>query len=355
MEAKVINTISIIIPAYNVQNNIHNTLNSLLVQTVHDFEIIIVNDGSIDNTLSIVENILSKSNFNNYKIINKENGGVSSARNRGISEATGEYIFFLDGDDYVSYDMVGTVKSYINNGKPDVIAWGYNSVREDKSVLSCYFNLYSSELNRMTGMEALKNILIRNRSLRIWTCSAVYKKDLIIDNKLLYTEGCSNGEDQEFTFKALSRANKFCFINKILSFYVQREGSISNSYNINRFDAIAAMNRTARYIRESLLGESEEIAHYIEYNYLIDNYLSIFYSCMEYLLTQKKLSSIQAINYLMNDIDKAYSGLNADINNKIQFITNINLKTKMKYKLFLKNPVFFFNVTNLSRKLKLLK
>ena len=129
--------LSIIIPAYNVQNNIHNTLFSLLNQSNKNFEIILVNDGSTDNTLEVVERILSKNNLINYKIVNKENGGVSSARNVGILEAQGEYLYFLDGDDYVSPNMVSIVNSYIiNNNYPDIIAWGYDNV--DENGLSLY-------------------------------------------------------------------------------------------------------------------------------------------------------------------------------------------------------------------------
>jgi glycosyltransferase involved in cell wall biosynthesis len=150
--------LSIIIPAFNIEKYIGVTLNSLLHQVDQDFEIIIVNDGSTDNTLKVVENIMCNSEFRNYKIINQQNSGVSTARNRGLAEAQGKYVYFLDGDDYVSNHMVSIVKKCIEDEDPDIIAWGYDTVREDKAIISHYFdkhNRIESEL-RMTGIEHYK-------------------------------------------------------------------------------------------------------------------------------------------------------------------------------------------------------
>ena len=95
--------VSVIIPAYNVESQIVRTLESLLNQREKQFEIIVVDDGSTDNTNQVAELMLNESKHKNFKIIKKKNGGVSSARNMGIRESNGEYLLFLDGDDYVSY------------------------------------------------------------------------------------------------------------------------------------------------------------------------------------------------------------------------------------------------------------
>lgn len=346
------NLISIIVPAFNVQNHISLTLNSLLSQDDKEFEIIIINDGSTDDTLKVSEEIMRKSDFSNYKIIDKINGGVSSARNRGIQESTGEYLYFLDGDDYISSDMISTVKSYINVNKTDVIAWGYNLVREDNSTISEYFDTYEFKLSKMTGEEALRFILIKPNVLRIWTCSAVYRKDLIIGNDLFYTKGCSNGEDQEFSYKVLSRAKEVYLINKVLSFYVQRNESISNSYSIKRFDAIFAIDRTANYIKKNSININKEILHNIENNYMIDNYLYNFNSCIYYLCSRESMSIIKAINYLKNDINTAYPGLVNLIEKKIKTVKKVDLLTNFLHKLYLINPVMYVFIMILRRKIK---
>ncbi|MEN3009351.1 glycosyltransferase family A protein, partial [Pseudothermotoga sp.] len=123
--------VTFVVPAYNVERYIPKTLNSLLSQTDKDFEIIVVNDGSTDNTYAVVKDILEKSDFRNYKIITNPNGGPSSARNTGIKEAQGEYIIFLDGDDYVSPNLVERIRKVISTNKVDVICWKFQRVDED--------------------------------------------------------------------------------------------------------------------------------------------------------------------------------------------------------------------------------
>ncbi|NLZ38774.1 MAG: glycosyltransferase [Firmicutes bacterium] len=344
--------LSIIIPAYNVQNNIHNTLFSLLNQSNKNFEIILVNDGSTDNTLEVVERILSKNNLINYKIVNKENGGVSSARNVGILEAQGEYLYFLDGDDYVSPNMVSIVNSYIiNNNYPDIIAWGYDNVDENGNVLREYFDRFDKnkiKLQKMTGLEALENILL-NKTFWIWTCSAVYKKELITYNNLFYSEGCSSGEDHEFIFKALSIAKEVIFVDKVLSFYVQREGSISNSYNIRRFDVVGALQRSANYIK--INANDNILVDYLENNFLVDNFFYNFDSCLRYIYSSKKLTSI--VNFskasrFVNEIEIAYPGLTTKIKKKIiKSIKTAPLKVKIKCCCYLISPLLYIILTNI--------
>lgn len=335
--------LSIIIPAYNVQDNIYNTLNSLLNQTDSDFETILVNDGSIDNTFEVVEDILSKSNFTNYKIINKENGGVSSARNVGIREANGKYLYFLDGDDYVTHDMVSKVKSHISNDYPDIIAWGYDMVNENGTVLTSFFDKFSkykTNSQKLTGIEALEDILL-NKTFWIWTCSAAYKKEFITQNNLLYTEGCTNGEDQEFTFKALSKAKEVIFVDKVLSFYVQREGSISNSYNIKRFDVVDAFERVADYIKMNANNKADMIVNYVANKHLVDNYFYVFNSCSRYIISSEKLLAVKKFNFFINEINKIYPGLTIKIKKKIKSMRTADLKTRVKYHCYLISPLLY--------------
>lgn len=103
--------ISVIIPVYNVEKYIRQCLESVINQTYKNLEIIIVNDGTKDNSMKIVEEYLSDERI---KIINKENGGLSSARNRGMEEATGEYIYFLDSDDWIE---LNTIEILVENSK----------------------------------------------------------------------------------------------------------------------------------------------------------------------------------------------------------------------------------------------
>ncbi|NTW72275.1 MAG: glycosyltransferase family 2 protein [Eubacteriaceae bacterium] len=341
--------VSIIIPAYNVENYIGVTLNSLLAQTDTDFEIIVINDGSKDNTSSIARELLSGNEAIASRVIDKENGGVSSARNLGIREATGEYLYFLDGDDYVAKNFISTLNKTLQKTGSDVIAWGFDHVNEDKSTAYHYFESYRSDLTTLTGIQALKKIL--KKELWIWTCSAIYRRELIMENGLIYTEGCSNGEDQEFTFKAVSMAREVYFIQEVLSFYVQRKGSISNTFNLKRFDAANSIKRIAAYIRSHAPGEGEELAKYLEHNHLVENYFFNFNSCIDDLHKAQGLSRIQGAKLLLKDIEKAYPGLNKEIRKKIKLVTDVDLTTRLRYRSFLLTPALYFLIRDIKERI----
>lgn len=335
--------LSVIIPAYNLERHISRPIDSLINQTAKDFEIIIVDDGSEDNTYNIANEILLNSEISNYKIIKKKNEGVSSARNIGLKEAVGRYVLFLDGDDYISHDLVESLLSVTENGEPDIICWGYNTVNENKTTLINFFDIVEPKMREMSGTECLKDVII-HKSMFIWTGSIAYKKEVLIENALQFTIGCSNGEDQEFCYKALSRVKKVLFINKILSYYVQREGSISNSYNLKRFDAINAMNRTYDYIVKSPIGNVKEVGEIIKSKKIIGNYLFNLESCFLH-------SSNKDINFLLREIDNKYPYLNNEIKVIIREYKGNDKKFILKIRLFLFSPVLYFKLISFKRKI----
>ena len=151
--------LSIIIPAYNVEEYIIKTINSLINQTIKQYEIIVIDDGSTDNTYFIVDKMLKSSCISDYKIIRKENGGVSSARNLGIEESSGQYIMFLDGDDYISEELVENIYKYIDKKEYDILLWGFNQVTEDGKTIYSYSDKYDYYFSEMTGTEALRRII----------------------------------------------------------------------------------------------------------------------------------------------------------------------------------------------------
>lgn len=131
------NIVSIIIPTYNLENCIEKTLESIINQSSYNFEIILVDDGSTDKTIEKAFEIMSNHPKLSYKIISKENGGVSSARNRGLLEASGKYILFLDGDDLISKNLVQEINKRKDTNS-DILIWKYNTVSEDNKLLVEY-------------------------------------------------------------------------------------------------------------------------------------------------------------------------------------------------------------------------
>jgi len=247
--------VSFVIPAYNVEKHIARTLQSVLSQTDMDLEIIVVNDGSTDRTEKVAHEILSKSGFSNYKIITKENGGPGSARNRGLKEAQGQYVIFLDGDDYIAPTLVEELKKAMRTIKEkiDVFCWVYLKVNESGVALRSQprFQLDDTYV-LLDGPTTLRKALIERK---LWTCTAnlAYSRQFLSSWNLSYNEKYRFSEDYEFEWKVLLKRPTVLVINKVLSFYVQCPSSITKSKDTD-------FKRSASYlaIRELYGGLSDD-------------------------------------------------------------------------------------------------
>lgn len=222
--------ISFILPVYNVEKYIKQCIDSVLRQTLKDYEIIVVDDGSLDRSIKIVKEIKDS----RIKIVAKENGGLSSARNTGLKVAKGDYIAFIDSDDYIG----------IETAYEDM----YNiAINENSEIITGNAIWYFSEENNYpmkrdmsyfshSPMKSEDYFLGCLRSYRIYVPVWInlYKRDFLIKNDLYFKEGIYH-EDQEFTPRALIKANKISIYSKDFYVYRQREGSIMNSgINIKR-------------------------------------------------------------------------------------------------------------------------
>ncbi|MBQ7882921.1 MAG: glycosyltransferase, partial [Phascolarctobacterium sp.] len=160
--------LSIIVPVYKVEQYIHKCVDSILNQSFTDFELILVDDGSPDNCGKICDEYAAKDK--RVRVIHKENGGVSQARNLGIDEAKGEYISFIDPDDWVDLDMYEKLFSFVDQNELDVACFEVYEVKGSKCSTSFRFN----EDKVMDGQTALKNILVD--IIDNSPCNKVYKK-----------------------------------------------------------------------------------------------------------------------------------------------------------------------------------
>jgi len=313
--------ISFVIPAFNVEKYIGKTLESLLSQESDDFEALIIDDGSTDKTNLFISEFIKKNNLQNFKIIYKENGGAGSARNKGLSEASGEYVLFLDADDYVNNNLVSTLCHVIKEKKYDMICWKFNQVSPDGQLLGEFSKIYPYDDSLNSGINVLYKII--NKNFHIWTASTVYNREFLIRNEFRYSEEFCFGEDLEFIYKALIQAANVRFINQTLSYYVHRTGSITHSYNITKFCSINALKRVQETIEKKNILVPPSLLYKIKYDLILDNYFYNYKYCAKLLYkqgytikntTDKVLGDLQMnfpeIEVLISNLIKTYRGDN---------------------------------------------
>lgn len=294
--------ITVIIPAYNVSTYILKTLDSLANQTVNNFEVIIVNDGSTDNTRYIVERYIENNQLlKKCMLINKENGGVSSARNCGINCAKGDYLFFIDGDDFIEKTLIEKLINLTSSSEIDLLYWSYEMVDEKGIILSKKENLYEKIA---TGFELLGQ-MYSNEKLWLSVCCLLFNTEIIKKNKLSFNEKSCNGEDQEFIFSYLLIANKCQCVTHTYSYYVQRNSSISYSYNIHRFDVIFSFNNMLKLIYENKISD-KKLVYAIKKNYYCKSFFYNLHSLVR-VLYNTGLSPSTAQKKIFQDYYNTYN------------------------------------------------
>lgn len=239
--------LSVIIPIYNVEKYLTKCIESVINQTYKNIEIILVNDGSTDNSKEIIDKYSSIDS--RIKVINKKNGGLSDARNVGIELAKGEYITFLDSDDWIELNMYEKLYKYIKQENADIVQCSYQKVYDEE--VNNQKN--KEEVNIMSGEKSLYNL--GEKTVVVW--NKIYKRELF--NDIRFPKGKYH-EDEFTIYKVLYKANKIVDLNLPLVYYRQREDSIMNSkFNLKRLDALEAFNERLAFYKEKNLDELQQI------------------------------------------------------------------------------------------------
>lgn len=220
---------SIIIPVYNVESYLHQCVDSVLNQDYQNFEIILVDDGSTDNSGLICDKYASD-NPKSVKCIHKENGGLSDARNCGIMNSTGNYLMFLDSDDFLTdIKALTTFSNRILTNNTDVLIYAYTKYYKETNVFSSHFPSLTSMPHAISTKQEQTDFLFKNGYYTATACNKIIKRDLFKQN-LLFEDGVYS-EDIEWCAKLLQIACRFDFIDEEFYAYRQRSGSISHSIN----------------------------------------------------------------------------------------------------------------------------
>lgn len=275
--------ISIVIPVYNVDNYLRQCLNSVIAQSFPNIEVILVNDGSSDNSKQICEEYELKYSF--IKLINKKNGGLSDARNVGILNSTGEYILFLDSDDYWDdnnflYDLVQYIKKYPNI---DYIFFRYKFYYQKKDkFIEPVFNIDDKEIKGKSGIECLDYILSKMRDFQWYAWAGIVRREFIINNDLFFMKD-RKYEDALWTPQVFIKGRLIGFYNKPVYVYrLEREGQITsdNSYkcledsifiSTNWFDYLENHSIKESLKKDLLANISQRYYHAIKYAGFLNN------------------------------------------------------------------------------------
>lgn len=219
---------SVIMPVYNAEKTLERAIKSILNDYNSNVELVIVNDGSTDNSEMIIHKYLNDSRVSYYY---QENAGVSAARNYALSVAKGDYIAFLDSDDYYSEDAFKKLSEYIQHKNIDMMGFGYYSESFQKE------KLVSTQANSVSGFlnfhieDADKNLeyIFKTSKILLQTSwNKIFKRSIIIDNDIRFEVGQSCYENLTFVFRYMKICDKIAFVPDILYFYC----SCVNSGNV---------------------------------------------------------------------------------------------------------------------------
>ena len=293
--------ISIIIPVYNMEKYIVSTLTSITDNVLENVEIIVINDGSNDNTKEIVESFFTQNPHLECKLIHQTNAGVSVARNKGIEAATGDMLIFCDSDDLCSKDMIETVCRETTKDI-DMLVWRYWTENNGQKILS------QEEFSQqpMEHKEVFKNFILDTYRIRLGNFAV--KKKVLDQYHIRFTSDCKYGEDLEFAYKCLAVSPKIKTINDILYTYIRRKGTAVSTYNIRRFDAPLAIQRVYDFTKENTaLLEDESIDNYLHCGLFILHSIFSFDACIMQVEKSKMNKLWQEYRNLYPNLEKMIS------------------------------------------------
>ncbi|WP_294066082.1 glycosyltransferase family 2 protein [uncultured Fusobacterium sp.] len=321
---------SIIIPCYNIEKYISKTLKNVLAQTFQNFEIILINDGSEDNTGKILDSYSNKDN--RIRVIHKENEGVSEARNVGIKNAKGEYIYFLDGDDLIENTFLERANEVLKNNKIEIFSFGFNMIFENGKIK----RKYSSEKYDNKIIRSKKFLsLFFNKKVGQNMCSFIVKKD-IIENKIFFTKGLERGEDLEFQIKMLLRDVNLFYDKTPFFKYVSRNGSVVQSkVKLNIFNFLEVLEKFRKEIKDENLKKDLEYFFITYYFYTIKEMAIKGYTEETY---NQAILILKKYEYILNKLK-----FNFSMNYLKMKILIIVYKISLKFLMFILKNILYKN------------
>lgn len=294
------NKVSVVIPVYNGATFVTRTLESITAQTLGEVEIIVIDDGSTDNSYRVIEEFFAEVSSENLrvKILRQKNFGVSVARNHGFSHATGKYVMFFDSDDIMKPECLEKMYEKARSTSADIVICGTDKVSEAGELITKYSKEYFSDV--ISGIDALT--MKFKTSIYICNGSIMYKTGFLKNNSIRYQPGCTHGEDTEFISKALFLARKVASVQETLIQYVQRKKSVTRSSSLVRFHSVGALKRLQAFLIK--YKAPSDLLKTLEDRVIPNRYISVLALLLAHGYPKSKVLDLLKHPFIHNEINK---------------------------------------------------
>ena len=299
--------ISIIMPAYNIEKYIENTLNSILKQTYKNIEIILVDDGSVDNTAKIIKKI--QKNDKRIKYFYQKNSGVSAARNLAISKSTGDYIYFMDSDDEIIENGLELLVNLIEKNNYDFVRGNFYYSKRGNKYYKKTDLYYEGEINEKQKYQCLKDIINGNIFSGLWLL--LLKREFVLSTKL-FNENVALMEDKIFYFEIFLKSNNYYLSNNYIYFYY---------FN----DTIRPIQYYQKLLKNTDLVFNDILDINNHYNYNLEEEIKT----NGFLFINNAISNIVKDNINKKNIINEFNDCSKILKENIKAIDNISLYSKL--------------------------
>ncbi len=237
--------VSIIVPVYNAEKRISETIKSIIMQSFKDFELFLINDGSKDNSGLICDKFASKDD--RIKVFHQNNSGPAAARNKGIEEANGEYIAFVDADDTVDNNWLEEMINAQKKNNVDLVCTGYNKLfyKDSKLLKTIIYNpiskIYKDKIS--IGI-SLQSIISNGFFNPLW--NKLYKAEIIKNNNIAIDKDFNLGEDFLFNLSYIDKCNSLILLDVSLYNYIVNDSGLTHTYRDDKFELLDSVNNKYR-------------------------------------------------------------------------------------------------------------
>lgn len=318
--------ISIIVPIYKVQDYLEKCIESILVQSITDIELILIDDGSPDECGNICDFYVAKDP--RIKVVHKKNEGLSAARNTGLDIAKGEYVGFVDSDDWIDQNMYETLINLLIANDADIAQCEFIKTSDEEEIVD---NSERYTVEVFSNIESLKNLYNEKAISTVVSWNKLYKR--VLFENIRFPKGKIH-EDEFTTHKLLHKAKKLVYTNKIFYYYRQTPNSIMNSkFNKKKLDILDAMQERLEFAE--LIGN--EIFTYETLKKYMLRLINFYYKCKKEIPEEKDI-----IKNIKKRSDSLYL--------KYYIKSKSKIRSKAKYGIFYLFPNLYIHIDSLKRK-----